>query len=238
MAKSNYLSGVLFIGTLFFFGGSAGFSVRPQNQEPGTGKQDRFDFFYGPVFFIKNRAGLGAEAEKVKGVYDSQLGLRERGSNSGPDVEKYLQYVGLAQGQPWCAAFVCWVYGQAEVENPKSGWSPSLFPAGKVIWQRESGTRNKESGHPQGGLEYYQAHPIRRTTGNPQQATPGTGDVFGIYFTEKKRIAHVGFIDTWDGTWLITVEGNTNESGAREGDGVYRKRRLIRSICQVARYIN
>lgn len=231
MAKSNYLSGVLFIGTLFFFGGSAGFSVRPQNREAGTGKQDRFDFFYGPDFFIKNRADLGAEVEKVKGVYDSQLGLRERGSNSGSDVEKYLQYVGLTKGQPWCAAFVCWVYGQAEVENPKSGWSPALFPAARVIWNRAESLKLKAESLVPASYSPSQA------TGNPQQVTPNTGDIFGIYFTEKKRIAHAGFIDTWDGTWLITVEGNTSESGSREGDGVYRKRRPVKSIYKVARYI-
>lgn len=64
-----------------------------------------------------------------------------------------------------------------------------------------------------------------------------TGDVFGLYFPEKARIAHVGFIDQWDGTWLTTVEGNTNDSGSREGDGVYRKKRLVRTVYKVARYI-
>ena len=64
-----------------------------------------------------------------------------------------------------------------------------------------------------------------------------TGDVFGLYFPEKRRIAHVGFIDQWDGTWMISVEGNTNVSGSREGDGVYRKRRLVRTVYKVARYV-
>lgn len=34
-------------------------------------------------------------------------------------------------------------------------------------------------------------------------------DVFGIYFPEKGRIAHVGFVEQWKEHWLITVEGNT-----------------------------
>lgn len=65
---------------------------------------------------------------------------------------------------------------------------------------------------------------------------PRKGDVFGIYFPDKKRIAHVGFVDSWDDKYVITVEGNTNEAGSREGDGVYRKRRLVGSIYQVARW--
>jgi hypothetical protein len=33
------------------------------------------------------------------------------------------------------------------------------------------------------------------------------------------------------------VEGNTNEAGSNEGDGVYKKRRLINSIYQVANWV-
>ena len=66
---------------------------------------------------------------------------------------------------------------------------------------------------------------------------PTTGDIFGLFFPEKGRIAHVGFIDEWKDPWVITVEGNTNVLGSREGDGVYRKRRLVRSVYKVARYV-
>ncbi|HQS52214.1 MAG TPA: hypothetical protein PLN99_09980, partial [Daejeonella sp.] len=214
---------------------------------------------------------------RVKQVYDSQIGIKESGWNSGPDVEQYLRYVNLPKGNPWCAAFVCWVFGKAGVANPRTGWTPSLFPASNVIWNRESRTRSQEPGRPPNVLEIDHCYPTRQTTGNSQAdsyrlltpstsgnpviasaarqspsklatgnrqpdshrvITPSTGDVFGIYFPEKKRIAHVGFIDSWDGTWLITVEGNTNISGNPEGDGVYRKRRPVRSIYRVARYIN
>ncbi|SEN47871.1 hypothetical protein SAMN05216436_1178 [bacterium A37T11] len=40
------------------------------------------------------------------------------------------------------------------------------------------------------------------------------GDVFGLYYSELKRIAHCGFVDQWDGIWCITVEANTNSVGA------------------------
>ena len=60
--------------------------------------------------------------------------------------------------------------------------------------------------------------------------------VFGLYFPEKGRIAHVGFVDALAGKYIITVEGNTNEAGSREGDGVYCKRRLLSSVYQIACY--
>lgn len=194
---------------------------------------------------------IHAKQQEVRQIYSSQIGIREKQANRGAEVEKYLRYVNLPKGNPWCAAFVCWVFGQANVENPKTGWSPDLFKGSKVIWDRaesrklkakswsgESGTSSQEPRHSR--IAY--AYPTRQTTGNRQPdsyrvTTPGTGDIFGLFFPEMNRIAHAGFIDQWLGDWLITVEGNTNDPGAREGDGVYRKRRAVKSIYQVARYI-
>ncbi len=183
----------------------------------------------------KPEAKAGDIRHRVKQIYTSQIGVREKQANSGPEVEKYLRYVNLSKGNPWCAAFVCWVYGQAGVGNPGSGWSPDLFRTDRVVWvkgERKEGLNLKAKSDPR------QGYPPRLTRGNWQQASPGTGDVFGIYFPEKKRIAHTGFVDQWNDPWLITVEGNTSDSGGREGDGVYRKRRLVRSISKVARYID
>ena len=81
-----------------------------------------------------------AVRNQVRAIYTSQIGVREKQSNSGAEVAKYLRYVNLPKGNPWCAAFVCWAYGEAGVDNPRSGWSPDLFPATKVVWERtESG---------------------------------------------------------------------------------------------------
>lgn len=70
--------------------------------------------------------------------------------------------------------------------------------------------------------------PKGRTTIHPTTALPG--DVFGIWIGE--RIGHVGFIYAWPtgSKWVKTIEGNTNEAGSREGDGVYVKRRLAKQI--------
>lgn len=152
------------------------------------------------------------------GIYTAEIGVREQsGRNDGKQVETYLAYVGLKKGNPWCAAFVCWSLGKAGIRNPRSGWSPDLFPARNVCWQRSMSLR------------------LKKVAGGEARC-PRKGDVFGIYFPDKKRIAHVGFVDSWDDKYVITVEGNTNAAGSREGDGVYRKRRLIMSVYQVARW--
>jgi hypothetical protein len=54
----------------------------------------------------------------------------------------------------------------------------------------------------------------------------------------KRRIAHVGFIDSEDKNNYYTVEGNTNEAGSREGDGVYRKIRSKKSVYIISDYCN
>lgn len=200
-----------------------------------------------------NKTSINLIEQEVQKIYSSQIGIREKGINTGAAVEQYLRYVKLPKGNPWCAAFVCWVYGQAGVENPKTGWSPALFPDHKVIWGSGESRTSQNIFHayppslkmPRHLFGTRNAYAPSLKTGNRQcrgipsgQLTPNTGDLFALYFPEKKRIAHVGFIDQWDGTWLITVEGNTNVSGSSEGDGVYRKRRLVKSIYKVARYIN
>ena len=147
---------------------------------------------------------------RVKTIYDSQIGVRETGSNRGPEVEKYLRYAGLSKGNPWCAAFVCWVLGEAGVINPRSGWSPDLFLEGRVIWRTgEQGTNlpGRQAGSKEQRLPTYvpSGFPSSLATGNLptgqagwQRVTPGPGDIFGLYFPEKARIAHVGFVDEWE----------------------------------------
>ena len=147
----------------------------------------------------------------VQKTYQNEIGVRElTGNNDGSAVEKYLRSTGLGKGYAWCAAFVNWTLKQCGTKTCRSAaWSPSWFPKEKVIYTR-------------GSIE------IR----------PEKGDVFGLYFASKRRIAHVGFIDSWtDGSSFVTVEGNTNQAGSREGDGVYRKFRLKSQVYQVSDWI-
>ena len=59
---------------------------------------------------------------------------------------------------------------------------------------------------------------------------PVPGNVFGVYFPELKRIAHCGLVSGLHTDWVMTIEGNTNASGGRDGEGVYARRRHKRTI--------
>jgi hypothetical protein len=149
--------------------------------------------------------------ENIAIIYTRQIGIREQtGQNDGRMVEEYLSSVGLEKGNPWCAAFVHWTFACSGVSGvPRSGFSPSWFQTNVIYWR-----------------------------GHYEKKPPDRADVFGIWFQAKKRIAHVGFVDEWcSGTYAITVEGNTNDAGSREGDGVYRKRRLKKQIYKISRWL-
>jgi hypothetical protein len=69
-----------------------------------------------------------------------------------------------------------------------------------------------------------------------QSAKPG--DCFTIYNYRLKRVAHVGFVigRSTDG-YFITIEGNTNSGGSRNGDGVYKRKRHPNKVYSITRYI-
>jgi len=194
--------------------------------------------FFGPANpahkAAQNDTLFGPPCGMVQKIYTAEIGIREStGKNDGKRIEDYLTYVGLGKGNPWCAAFICWVYGKAGVTNPRSGWSPVLFPESRIVWSR----RRSLIKHSSLNIKH-SAGPIKHSKFNIQNSPgPRRADIFGIWFQDKKRIAHCGFIDDWQEKYVITVEGNTNESGSREGDGVYRKRRLISTVYKVARWV-
>jgi len=170
--------------------------------------------------------------QKIKSIYSKEVGVREKtNKNDGERIAEYLQYTGLPEGYAWCASFVSWTFGQAGFKEPKTAWSPSLFPSKRVIWNRGSVKRK-----PFGNLKPPDVENGKSVSND--YYTPESGDVFGIYFNNLKRIAHAGFVDEWGDKYLITTEGNTNNGGSRDGDGVYRKRRPVSSIYQVADWLS
>ena len=143
----------------------------------------------------------------------SQIGVEEAtGKNDGPQVESYLASVGLKKGNPYCAAFLAWCLKKCN-QKAATAFSPSWFPDSRVIMQSQKGWENVGFMH-----------------------------VFGLYFKNHNRIAHVGFIEKVTRTHVITIEANTSpgqSSGEadRNGDGVWRKRRMKKGIFKVSKWI-
>jgi hypothetical protein len=131
------------------------------------------------------------------------------GSNDGKWVEKFQKEAGAKKGDAWCACFVVAMHNYVGVPIVQSAWSPSLFTS-NVVWEYSDWREG---------------------------FAPKPGQVGGIYYDSKHRVAHVVLITGYDGKSVFTIEGNTNNAGSREGDGVYEKRRLLENIWVISDYV-
>ena len=59
-----------------------------------------------------------------------------------------------------------------------------------------------------------------------KSSTPIVGSL--VIFDHGKGLGHVGIIEIIDGDTLHTIEGNTNDTGSREGYEVCRKQRSVK----------
>lgn len=129
----------------------------------------------------------------------SFLGVAEEGGqNHGQMVELFLREVGLAPGDPWCAAFVHHVghWSQYEYWSQSSPWP---LPA-------------------TGSCAALGAFAARRSA---LSESPARGDVFLLYEPGVKRFGHTGIVldvrETSGAYSCTTIEGNTNDDGSPEG---------------------
>ena len=147
-----------------------------------------------------------------------ELSVREEppGSNRGPRVDQYLRSVGLdpaAGSFPWCAAFVFFCFEQASRRQRRS--NPLVKTAGVLShWNRAEAN---------GALRIKTAD----AAAQPSLVTPGL--IFVMDY--GKGVGHTGIVTGLRGGKLLTIEGNTNVGGSREGIGVFaREGRTIGSI--------
>lgn len=140
----------------------------------------------------------------------SQLNVRETSPNRGPMIDMYLKSVKTQLGVAWCGAFVGYNLSYFKIINPNSAWSPDYAKSKDIIWRPKLKTN----------IDLL------------------IGDVITIYYKNLKRVGHTGFyIKTDKDGYFITIEGNTNGSGSREGDGVYLKKRDPDKLYAITRYI-
>ncbi len=140
----------------------------------------------------------------------SQVGVMEDppGSNRGPKVDEYLKSAGLdpsAGSFAWCAAFVYWSFSQAATRLGTP--NPAIRTAGVLDHWKKAG---------QAGITRLLAGQI---LDDLSLLKPGL--VFVIN-TGGGR-GHMGLVEDFRADRLITIEGNTNLPGDREGVGVFRR---------------
>lgn len=165
---------------------------------------------------------IGDFAKRLVAISRSQLGVVEipKDSNTGPDVRKYQGATWLkGSGFAWCAAFVCWCFGEAS-----NGISYNFkLPKTAGAWDFENWARSQG----QAGVQ------IIKPPFN--EIKPGDVIIF--------KFSHIGIAtSTLSGGKVAVIEGNTSASDSdpiskqREGGGVFKKMRstsLIKTVLRI-----
>jgi hypothetical protein len=184
----------------------------------------------------------GNQREDIVNVALSQVGYREGNSSndySGADDGSYNNYTeynywyhnyvssGMPVGgdsAPWCATFVSWCAEQANIPT-------SILK------------RSTAAGH---GASYFN---VNFYSGSSSLASSGDNDSYfmGYNYTPQKgdlfftrSWSHVGLVVGVSGNYVITVEGNTNNNGSSQGNGVYKLtwRKIVDLYFGVPNYSN
>ncbi len=121
---------------------------------------------------------------------------------------------GKTDGYPWCAAFVSLCVQKLCKSSVLYG---SLIPPREPSVNRFLNTWAKQ-------------HNCLVFKPDSKVFTAMKGDI--VVFT----FSHIGIVESNDGTFITTIEGNTNDAGSREGVTVARKKRrpsIIKSVIRL-----
>lgn len=165
-----------------------------------------------PVFHRLTASETRAEIIKLA---RECVGIKEvpKGSNWGRDVQAFLWHVKIKFPAPWCAAFLAYLFHQNCVDIPFSGYVPN-WSIGEF-------------------KPYVKYNSFKDGKLSPKDIYPG--DLGTIYFPSMKRAAHIFIIIEVHATYVVTVEGNSNSGGSREGWIVVLKQRSLNEIYQLIR---
>lgn len=153
-----------------------------------------------------------AQAEQAAGVQEVRPPM-----NRGPRVDEYQIRTGLAlkagsDGFAWCACFLYWCFDEAakklDIKNPVI----------KTAGCQDHWNRARAAGTTQ--------ITAARAVQDPGLVKPGM--LFIMAF--GGGAGHTGIVESVQGGFINTVEGNSNNAGSRDGFGVFRLTRKINTI--------
>ncbi|MDR6785239.1 hypothetical protein J2X78_003813 [Pedobacter africanus] len=65
--------------------------------------------------------------------------MERTNKNDGERIAEYLRYCNIGTPAPYCAAFLSFVFGQAGLKQPRTAWSPALFPVSRLVKEPKPG---------------------------------------------------------------------------------------------------
>ncbi len=121
-------------------------------------------------------------------IWELNAGAGEQGGNNmGPWVRKYLQPVGLREGNSWCAAFISWCFLQAAGGNRKN-----------MPFKYSAGARNIYNQLKKKGFIY-----------DANARVPLPGDIVSWWRVSiPSGLGHIAIVHHYKDGFLYTLEGN------------------------------
>ena len=152
------------------------------------------------------RALLLAEAVRRLGVSESPPG-----SNRSARIDYWNTEAQAPLGSPWCLSFVRQMTVEA-VGRSRTPWPVTASVQALVTWAEARGC----------------------FTADVTQARPG--DLIVWWYPSLNRHGHVAVLERIEDGRTVTIDGNSNAGGSREGFAVVRKARPITERTRVVRW--
>jgi hypothetical protein len=151
-------------------------------------------------------------AQRLVELAKKEVGVEEvDGTNCGPRVNIYKSATWLdpLQSWAWCAAFIDWLVMTAMDESGRKFTFTRPRTAG--AWDLENWSMKQDNS--------------THTKRNPKAEDIKGGDI--VIF----KFSHVGLaVGSPVKGVVLTIEGNTDNEGSREGGGVWEKQRKLSSV--------
>ncbi|MCI8870649.1 MAG: CHAP domain-containing protein [Lawsonibacter sp.] len=117
-------------------------------------------------------------------------------SPPGSGRVKYNDALGWGNNA-WCCAFLWWLFREAGASELFFGGGKTAYCPALLAFHREQAV----------------------------QGDYRPGDVVFFNFQGKSSAAHVGLCESWDGTYITTIDGNTGTGNEAAGGAVLRRKR-------------
>ena len=157
---------------------------------------------------------------------ESYLYVREKPANRSPQIDYFNKTAGAALGSYWCMSFVYTVYNEAsKLQGVKNPLLRTASVSNQLKYAKRLGSKLKVINYKGFGLK-------TAKVGDIGCMKSGT---FGIEDIGKLWSGHTFLVLSEQYDKFLTIEGNTNYLGSRNGDRVAKKSRNKNSVLALIR---
>ena len=148
--------------------------------------------------------------QRILDIARAEIGTKEFPAGSNNVKYNTAYYYGEVNGSnyAWCAVFIWWLFQQIQQPGLYFDGGRSAYVPALISWGRRRGLMVSE---------------------------PRAGDLVCFDFNHNDTADHIGICESWDGTYVTTIDGNTGTTSESNGGEVMRRKRHKKYIVAVIR---